>query len=51
LPRLKAFKLELVGEEPCEEMEGKVNGTDTCRIMHERFGGRSAETHTQSGIY
>jgi hypothetical protein len=49
---VKALKLELVGKEPCEELEGKVDGTDTCRIKHERFGGRrSAGRHTESGIY
>lgn len=40
LPGLEAFKLELDGEDPCEEMEGKVDGTDAWRIMYERFGGR-----------
>jgi hypothetical protein len=40
LPGLEAFKLELDGEDPCEEMEGKVDGTDAWRRMYERFGGR-----------
>jgi hypothetical protein len=52
LTGLKALKLELVGEKPRKEMEGKVDGTDTCRIKHERFGERgSAGGHTKSGIY
>jgi len=51
LARLKALKLELVGEEPCEEMESKVDGTDTCRFKYKRFRGRRAERHTKSGIY
>ena len=40
MPRLKALKLELVGKEPCEETEGKVDGTDACHIKYERFRGR-----------
>jgi hypothetical protein len=51
LPGLKTLKLELVGEEPCEELEGKVDGADTCRIKHEGFEGRrSAGRHTNCGI-
>ena len=38
LPRLKALKLELGGEKPCEEMEGKVDGTDTWSRRHETYG-------------
>ena len=30
---LKALELELVGEEPCKEMEGEVDSTDTCNNM------------------
>lgn len=40
MPGLKAFKLKLGGEEPCEEMKGKVDSTDTWGRRHERFGGR-----------
>jgi len=42
LPGLKAFKLELGGEEPRKEMEGKIDSTDTCRSRHERCGGRGS---------
>ena len=38
LPRLKALKLELGGEKPGEEMEGKVDGTDTWSRRHKTFG-------------
>jgi len=52
LPGLKALKLELIGKEPCEEMEGNVDGTNTCHIKHERIGGRRCEgRRTNSGIY
>jgi hypothetical protein len=52
LPGLKAFKLELGGEEPREEMEGKVDDTDACQSRHERCGGReSTGSRTKSGIY
>jgi hypothetical protein len=43
LPRLETFKLELDGENPCEEMEGKVDSTDTWHVMHERSGEREVQ--------
>lgn len=29
MSRLKAFEPEFVGEEPCKEMEGEIDSTDT----------------------